>query len=265
MNDTVRIAIREAVASLVLDRAPVYNALDLATMERLAQALAALGADPAVRAVVIGGAGRAFCAGGDLAWVAAFPEGAAAAFHELATRFHRAITEIRRMPTPVIAAIDGPAAGGGFSLALACDFRVMAASAVLKQAYTASGLCFDGGASHALPRLVGLARAPEIAAFDPAISAAQALSWGLVTRVAGDGEALAAALQLARELTDRSGTAFAACKALLTEAFEAPLASQLDRERAALSRCAGLPDGREGLAAFLEKRAPHFLAALPPG
>lgn len=258
MTETVRTETHDGVATVVIDRPDAYNALDLPTMERLANALVTLGGDASVRAVVITGAGKAFCSGGDLKWATAFPAGAPAAFHELAARFHVGITEIRRMPKPVVAAINGPAAGGGFSLALACDLRVMAQSAVLKQAYTSSGLCFDGGATYTLPRLVGLSRALEIAALDPAIDAAQALAWGLVSRLAPDGQVLAAAQGLAREIAARSVEAYAACKRLITDSYDTPLETQLERERAALSRSGASPDGREGLAAFVAKRKPVF-------
>ncbi len=150
-------------------------------MDRLSATLISLAVDPDVRGVIVSGKGKAFCAGGDLKWVATSATGSVAAFHELAARFHQAVLEIHRMPKPVIAAINGVAAGGGFSLALACDFRVMAQSATLRQAYTSSGLSIDGGGSFALPRLVGHARALEIMAFDRPIASEQAQSWGLVT------------------------------------------------------------------------------------
>jgi len=187
--------------------------------------------------------------------------GVGAAFHELAGHFHLAITEIRRMPKPVIAAVNGVAAGGGFSLALACDFRVMAKSAVLRQAYTSSGLCLDGGGTFNLPRLVGLARALEIAAFDQPIPAEQALAWGLATKVVDDGTALAAAIKMAEELAQKSLNAFGAAKELLTDSFDTSLETQIERERKALAACAEHPEGQEGLKAFSEKRKPRYGAA----
>jgi 2-(1,2-epoxy-1,2-dihydrophenyl)acetyl-CoA isomerase len=129
---------------------------------------------------------------------------------------------------------------------------------VLKQGYTSSGLCLDGGASHTLPRIVGLARALEIVAFDPVIPASQAESWGLVTRVVPDDEVVASAHALARELARGAASAFAACKRLLTDSFDSPLESQLERERSAIARCAAHPDGQEGLAAFVGRRRPDF-------
>ncbi len=184
MSDAVKVEQAGAITKLVLNRPAAFNALDADMVEGLVTNLTTIARDEAVRGVVITGAGKAFCSGGDLRWVTAHPQGAAGAFHQLAARFHLAVLEIRRMAKPVVAAVNGVAAGGGFSLALACDFRVMAESAVLRQAYTANGLSIDGGGTFTLPRLVGGARALEIVAFDPPIPAQQALEWGLATKVA---------------------------------------------------------------------------------
>ena len=159
---------------------------------------------------------------------------------------------------PIIAAINGVAAGGGFSLALACDFRVMGESAMLKQAYTSAGLCLDGGGSFTLPRMVGLARALEIVAFDRPIPARQAYDWGLATTVVPDGRVLVEALRLARELAGISLNSFGWAKRLLTDSFDSAFEAHLERERRGLSACAAHADGQEGLKAFVEKRKPVF-------
>jgi 2-(1,2-epoxy-1,2-dihydrophenyl)acetyl-CoA isomerase len=257
--ETVAVSEEGPVAKVLLDRPEARNAFDLDMAELLARRLAAVAAADRVRVVVVAGAGGAFCAGGDLKWAAGHPDGPPAAFRELAGRFHRAVLEIRQMPKPVIAAVEGAAAGGGFSLALACDFRVMARSAVLRQAYTSSGLGIDGGGTFTLPRLLGLARALEVAAFDRPISAEQALAWGLVTSVADDGRALEAAVAMGRGLATRSLHAFALCKRLLTDSFETDLETQLDRERDGMIQSAAHPDGQEGMRAFLDKRTPSYL------
>ena len=162
------------------------------------------------------------------------------------------------MKKPVVAAVNGVAAGGGFSLALACDFRIIEKSAVLRQAYTSNGLCIDGGGTFTLPRLVGYARALEIAAFDEPISADQALSWGLVTKVVEDGKALVEATAMAQLLARRALNSYAWSKKLITDAFNTSFENQLELERSALEACADHPDGREGLAAFSEKRKPRY-------
>ncbi|HWQ11737.1 MAG TPA: enoyl-CoA hydratase-related protein [Roseiflexaceae bacterium] len=249
---------RDQIACLTLKRPDSYNALDLALAQELAAALVGLGTDPAVYGVVITGAGKAFSAGGDIKRALEHPHGPPAAFHELAAVVHLAVTEIRRMRKPVVAAINGVAAGGGFSLALACDFRVMARSARLKQGFTSSGLCIDAGGTFTLPRLVGLARALEIAAFDEPITAEQALAWGLVTQVVADDALLDEALALARRVAAGSLHTFAEVKALLTDSFDTSWETQLERERQGLVRCVAHPDGAEGLRAFVEKRPPQF-------
>jgi 2-(1,2-epoxy-1,2-dihydrophenyl)acetyl-CoA isomerase len=258
MDEPVRLAMMEGTAVVTLNRTEVFNAFGLEMIELLAARLTEISSDPVTRAVVITGAGRAFCAGGDLKWISGFGRGFGEAFHILAGHYHRAILEIRRMPKPVIAAVNGMAAGGGFSMCLACDFRVMERSAVLRQGYTSNGLSPDGGGTFTLPRLVGLARALEIAAFDRPIPAAQALSWGLATEVVEDGKALERALELTRIIRNTAPFSFAASKRLMTDAFDTSFESQLERERELLSQCAEHPDGREGVTAFLEKRKPVY-------
>jgi 2-(1,2-epoxy-1,2-dihydrophenyl)acetyl-CoA isomerase len=239
-------------------RPEAYNAFDLDAITILADHLINIAADTTIRAVIVSGHGKAFCAGGDLRWAYGWPEGYPAAFHNLAARYHQTILEIRRMRKPVIAAINGVAAGGGFSLALACDFRIMAKSAILRQAYTSSGLAIDGGGTFTLPRLVGLARALEIAAFDKPISSEQAFAWGLVTKVVEDGEVLTAALEMAQDLAQKAVHSFGYAKQLLNDSFSNSFETHLELERAALRACAAHPEGEEGLAAFSEKRKPIF-------
>jgi 2-(1,2-epoxy-1,2-dihydrophenyl)acetyl-CoA isomerase len=258
MSELIQVTLERQIAQVALNRPAAYNAFNLEMVSQLANHLTTLAGDDNVRAVVMTGSGKAFCAGGDLKWALGNSTRPAAAFHTLAAQFHLAILEIRRMRKPVVAAINGVAAGGGFSLALACDFRIMEKSAVLRQAYTSSGLCLDGGGTFTLPRLVGYARALEIAAFDEPISADQAFAWGLVTKVAEDGQALMEATQTAQQLTQKSLNSYAWCKKLITDSFNTSFETQIERERAALEACADHPDGLEGLRAFSEKRKPNF-------
>jgi len=259
MTESVQIIRDAEIACVMLNRPQAYNAIDPELVEGLAAQLIDLAADPEVRGIIISGEGKAFCAGGDLKFFLGFPGGPARAIHHTAGYFHQAILEIRRMPKPVIAAVNGVAAGGGFSLALACDFRVMGASAVLKQAYTSAGLSLDGGGSFTLPRLVGLARALEIVAFDRPIPAEQALAWGLATKIAADGKVLAEATAMAHELAGISLNSFGWAKRLLTDSFNSAFEAHLERERRGLATCAAHPDGQEGLSAFVEKRKPVFM------
>ena len=261
MSELIDVKKDGAIAVVALNRPDSYNAFNYEMISNLAVNLTALAADENVRGIVIVGKGKAFCAGGDLKWVLGSEGKPSAAFHRLASQFHLAILEIRRMKKPVVAAVNGIAAGGGFSLALASDFRVMEKSAVLKQAYTSAGICIDGGGTFTLPRLVGFTRALEIVAFDEPISSDQAFEWGLVTKVVGDGEALEEAKKMAQQLAKGALHSFAVTKKLLTDSFNTSFETQIELERDGLAACADHPDGQEGLAAFSEKRQPKFGAA----
>ncbi len=258
MAELLTVGKAEGIATLLLNRPEAYNALNMDLVESLTVNLISLAGDATVRGIIISGQGKAFCAGGDLKYALEFPGGPSAAFREMAGRFHQGVLEIRRMAKPVIAAVNGTAAGGGFSLALACDFRVVAKSAVLCQAYTSSGLSIDGGGSFTLPRLVGMARALEIMAFDRPISSEQALSWGLATKVVEDGHALEEAIRMALELAKRSLNSLGLSKRLLNDSFNTSIETHMERERTGLGDCAAHPDGMEGIRAFLEKRKPVF-------
>jgi 2-(1,2-epoxy-1,2-dihydrophenyl)acetyl-CoA isomerase len=198
VNEAVAMEITSGIGVITLNRPEGFNAFDAPMIGSMAQKLIGLSTREDVVGVVLTGAGKAFCAGANLKWLSTCGMAPSAAFRTVAAAYHQAIVEIRRMPKPVVAAVNGMAAGGGFSMALACDFRVMARSAIFRQAYTSNGLSVDGGGTYTLPRLVGLARAMEIVAFDRPISADQALAWGLVTEVAEEGRALDRATAMIR-------------------------------------------------------------------
>jgi 2-(1,2-epoxy-1,2-dihydrophenyl)acetyl-CoA isomerase len=219
MTDAVLTQQHENTLQITLNRPDAYNAMNLDLMKMLGEALSRAATDSNVKGVLLTGSGKAFCAGGDLKWISQQNQEAGSVLYQLAPQFHLSIIEIRRMEKPVVAAINGIAAGGGFSLALACDFRVIGESAVLRQAYTSSGLSIDGGGSFALPRLVGLARAMEIMAFDNPISSKQALEWGLVTKVVPDANVLSEAGALLTSITRGALHSFAWSKKLLTDSF----------------------------------------------
>lgn len=261
MPDTAYVERDGTIATIILNRPERLNALDVDMATLLVRHLQGLTQDDRVSSIIITGSGRGFCAGGDLRWAAAYPGGPGNGLHVLASLLHQALLEIHRTGKPVIAAVNGVAAGAGFSLALACDFRVLDEPATLRQAYTSSGLSIDGGGTFMLPRLTGLARALEMAAFDEPIDAAHALSAGLATRIAAAGAALDGARGLARELQARSLASFASSKRLLRSSLETPLEVQLEHERAAIVACARSAEGAEGISAFNGKRAPDFPAA----
>jgi 2-(1,2-epoxy-1,2-dihydrophenyl)acetyl-CoA isomerase len=258
MNDPILTQEHESILEITLNRPDVYNALNLDMMEMLAATLSSAAIDHSINGILLTGKGKAFCAGGDLKWINEQAEGAGSMLYRLAPQFHLSIIEIRRMEKPVVAAINGIAAGGGFSLALACDFRVIGESTTLRQAYTSSGLSIDGGGSFTLPRLVGLARAMEIMAFDRPISAAQAIEWGLVTKVVPDGEVVSAGLAMLGVLTKTALHSFAWSKKLMNDSFNSTLETQLELERQGISDCGAHPNGQEGIRAFVEKRKPSF-------
>jgi len=258
MTEPLLFSVEDEIARVTFNRPEVFNAMSPDVVGGLAQRFGAMALDNSVKAVVITGAGKAFSSGADLKMVAMSPEGIPATIYRFAGVLHQAITEIRRLKKPVIAAINGIAAGGGFAVALACDFRVMAKSATLRQVYTSWGLCIDGGGTFALPRLVGHARALEIAAFDRPITADQALEWGLATKVVDDGQAVDEALAMARELKEHSLHSFGWVKRLITDSYGTPLEVQLENERAGITACVQHPDAAEGIRAFIEKRKPVY-------
>jgi 2-(1,2-epoxy-1,2-dihydrophenyl)acetyl-CoA isomerase len=253
--------IEDEVAIITLNRPEALNAFSAGLIDGLWRHLLEARADDAVGAVVLTGAGRAFSAGGDLRALSADPDRPGAAFRRLAGQFHLCIQELRALPKPVVAAVNGAAAGGGFSLALAADLRVMADGAFLQQAYTSAGLAPDGGGSYFLPRLVGLARAAEIFLLDERLDAARCEALGLANRVVPAADVVAEACAMARNLAGRSRFAQARVKELLGATFDAALPAHLERERHAIADAADSPEGREGLRAFVERRKPDCRAA----
>lgn len=258
MTDPVVTQTHGNILEISLNRPEAYNALNLDMMKMLGEILAHAATDSNVKGVLLTGQGKAFCSGGDLKSVSQQEENAGAVFYRLAPHFHLCISEIHRMGKPVVAAINGIAAGGGFSLALACDFRVLATSAILRQAYTSSGLSIDGGGSFALPRLVGLARAMEIMAFDQPITSEKALEWGLVTKIVTDDQVFPESLSMIKTITEGALHSFAWSKKLMVDSLNNTLEAQLELERQGISDCAAHPNGQEGIKAFVEKRKPSF-------
>ena len=178
----------------------------------------------------------------------------------LVKRYNPIIRAMRNMPKPVICGLNGVAAGAGCSIALACDYLLASKNGSLIEVFINIGLVLDSGSSFFLPRLVGYARALEIAAFDQPISAARALDWGLVTKVVEDGQALEEAYAMAKRITVGSLNSFAWSKKLINDSFNTSFETQIENERTALEVCADHSDGLEGLAAFTEKRKPNYFA-----
>jgi len=256
MSGSVGMRVESRVAYVTLERPESLNALNAALIEDLAVTLQGC-FDPAVRAVVLTGAGKAFCAGGDLAYLSGCAS-LGEALGRLISGLNRAILDIRQLGKPVLAAINGAAAGAGMSIALACDLRLMSAGAKFRQAYSSNGLIPDGGWTLLAPRLLGLAKATELLLLDPLISAQEALALGLVQEVLPGEDLMARARALAERLAQGPAAAYAEAKALLNQAMLPELATQLEQERQAMIRIGNSADAAEGLAAFLAKRAPIF-------
>ncbi len=258
--DTLRFEITDGVAEITLNRPDAYNTLNLAMVRELYDAVRRCDDDSSVRAVLLTGAGKAFCGGGDLKSFEAEArrDDIEAHVKDVTTHLHGAISRLARMEKPVIAAVNGVAAGGGMGLAMACDLALAAESARFTMAFTQVGLTPDSSASYYLPRLVGLRRALDLTLTNRMLSAAEAESWGLVAYMAPDGELLARARELARRLADGATGALGGAKRLLREGWNETLETQMARESERIAQAAASPEGHEGITAFVEKRAPRF-------
>jgi 2-(1,2-epoxy-1,2-dihydrophenyl)acetyl-CoA isomerase len=208
--------------------------------------------------VVITGAGRMFCAGGDLKSFATQGEQLPYHLQEVTTYLHAAISRFTRMDPPVIAAVNGTTAGAGMSLACACDIVLAAESARFTMAYTRAGLTPDGSSTYFLSRLVGLKRALELTLTNRLLSAQEAQEWGIVTRVVADANLLTEASALAAQLAGGATKALGTAKRLFHSGWTETLETQMEHETQAIANMARTADAREGIAAFLEKRAPRF-------
>ncbi|MBI3629734.1 MAG: enoyl-CoA hydratase [Candidatus Rokubacteria bacterium] len=256
--DTILLQRADAVATITLNRPDAYNALNLALGRDLFHAVLEVDEDPGVRAVVITGAGRAFCGGGDVKDFAGSLDRIGVLVKELTTYVHGAVSRLVRSPKPVIVAVNGTAAGGGLSLALAGDLVLAGESAKLTMAYSKIAATPDGSSSYFLPRLIGLRRAMELYLTNRVLTAKEALEWGLVTRVVPDGELAGAAAALARELAQGPTRAFGGAKLLFHQSTHESLETQMELESQAIAASGHTEDFREGVTAFASKRTPTF-------
>jgi len=246
------------VLTLTLNRPERLNSLDGELLAALLEALQEAQDDAAVRCIVLTGAGRGFCAGVDLTQAALHGRSASESVREhLQGQYAPLITLIRELEKPVVAAVNGVAAGAGMSLALACDMRVAAASATFIQAFVRIGLVPDAGSTYFLPRLVGMGRAMELAMLGERVSAADALACGLVNRVVADESLADAVAELAGRLA-AGPRSLGLIKRALYLSLESDLRTQLAHEEDLQALAAATEDFVEGVGAFLEKRAAEF-------
>ncbi|GAA2098406.1 enoyl-CoA hydratase-related protein [Kitasatospora saccharophila] len=263
MSDTVRHERDGALAVLTIDRPDAMNALDTATKAALRDAVAAVGADPAVRAVLLTGAGgKAFCVGQDLkehvGLLQRQRETGEGALRTVAEHYNPLVRALAGMRKPTVAAVNGVAAGAGASLAFACDFRILADTAGFNTSFAGVALTADSGASWTLPRLVGHARATELLMLPRTVRADEALTLGLATRVVPAAELAATAHEFALALANGPTVAYGAIKESLAYAASHSLDELLDKEDELQTRAGNSEDHRIAVDAFLAKQKPLF-------
>ena len=254
MSDEVLTSREGAVLTVTLNRPEVYNAFNRALHDALREALTEA-QDPAVRCVVVTGAGKGFCAGQDLK---EFGQVSASIRDALEQTYHPHIRLVRALEKPVIAAVNGPAAGAGLSFACACDIRVASDTATFVPGFVGIGLVPDSGGTWFVHRLLGFARAFEWMCANTRLSATEALDWGLVSEVVPAASFESRVAELAAEWAARPTLAVGRTKQLFEHAFSASLEEQLALEAELQQASVATADFREGVGAFLEKRPPTF-------
>jgi 2-(1,2-epoxy-1,2-dihydrophenyl)acetyl-CoA isomerase len=255
-SSVLRYEVADAIATITLDRAEALNALTVPLKTELLAAFRTVARDRGVRAVVLTGAGRAFCAGQDLKERLA-PDASPLAV-EVRERFNPIIAAMRGLDQPIVGAINGVAAGAGASLAFACDIRIAAENASFVLAFGRIGLVPDSGATWLLPRLVGPAKAAELALLGESLSAADAERFGLVARVVPPDALAAEARAVAARLAGLAPVALALTKRALERTWSVTLDEALEDEAYRQGLAGATADHAEGLTAFLEKRPPRF-------
>jgi 2-(1,2-epoxy-1,2-dihydrophenyl)acetyl-CoA isomerase len=260
-HPTLKLARREGAARVELHRPQALNAFDGELTRQFLATLRDLAADDTVRSVLITGAGRGFSAGADVKSQFSDPDARSVVEAEMRELTSPTIQVLRDMPKPVIAAVNGPAAGVGCSVALACDLVVAAESAFFLLAFANIGLTPDGGATLTVPARIGLGRAFVMALLADRVPAAEAVSWGLADRVVADDRLAEEAEALALRLAAGPTRAYAATKEAINAAQLAGLAAQLDREAALQGALVQSDDFAEGVSAFAARRSPAFRGA----
>jgi len=256
--ETIRFDVDDGVATIVLSRPDDANALNLTMGRELADVAIRCSEDDGVRSVLMTGEGRFFCAGGDLSAFAAAGDGAGTLIKEMTMYFHTAISRFARMDAPLVGAVNGVAAGAGFSLAASCDLLIAAESATFVMAYTAAGLSPDGSSSYFLPRQIGIKRTAELMLMNTTLDAKTALGWGIVNVVVPDEVVVTEAAALATRLASGPTRAYGAVKSLLAESTTSTLETQMEREAQEIAALVVTHDGAEGIRSFLEKRQANF-------
>ncbi len=255
----VRYTVDEGVATIQLNRLEAGNAIDLTLVEDFYEAVFRAGDDPAVRAVLLGAAGRSLSTGGDLAMFAGLEKGELPGrLRQMIDLYHLALDRLTRIDAPVVCAVRGAAAGGGLGLLHAADVVIAAEDSKFALGYAALGLSSDGGNTWFLPRLVGLRRAQQLMLLNRVLTGPEALDWGLVTELVPADEVEERARQLARRLAAGPTLAFGRMKRLLRDSWTNDLSGQLSAETTQMAEAGASADAAEGIAAFMAKRRPDF-------
>ncbi|RCW42786.1 2-(1,2-epoxy-1,2-dihydrophenyl)acetyl-CoA isomerase [Halopolyspora algeriensis] len=258
-DDVLLIEDANGVRRITMNRPEAFNSLTVELKQRLIEALRDTAADDSVRAVVITGAGKAFCGGQDLKeHVAQLESGDPAPLRTVEEHYNPLIRAVTTMPKPTIAAVNGTAAGAGASLSYACDLRVASEDAKFLMAFANVGLSTDSGASWTLPRLIGYGRAMEMLLLAEPVAADEALRIGMVNRVVPAGEAAGAATELATRMATGPTSAYARIKETMLAAAAEGLDETLAVEAGAQAEAGNTADHREAVSAFIDKRTPEF-------
>ncbi len=256
--ETMRLEQDGAIARLTLTRPEDGNTLTPLLAKELRDAALRCRDDETIRAVLLSAEGDMFSAGGDVGEFAAAGDNLPAVLKTMLGDFHGAVEILATMDAPVVTAVNGMAAGGGFSLVLMSRYVVAADSARFVMAYTGIGLSPDGGSTYFLPRLVGLRRAEELMLTNRRLSAQEALEWGIINRITDENSVLAEAEKMVQTLARGPTKAYARVRSLLLASSNSSLTDQLNREGEAIVASAKTADGKEGIAGFAGKRKPDF-------
>jgi 2-(1,2-epoxy-1,2-dihydrophenyl)acetyl-CoA isomerase len=258
---TLLFDVQKNVGHVTFNRPEAANAINLELSKDLMNALMLCDEDPLIRAVLIKGSGPLFCAGGDVKSFVEKGDDLPHYLKQITVHLHGAMSYLVRMDPPVVAAVHGSAAGAGMSLACACDITLAADSARFTMAYTGIGLTPDGGATYTLSRSVGVKRTLELALTNRLLSAEEAVQWGIVTKVVPEKDLINEATALAESLAAGPTKAFGATKRLLQSGLTESFEGQMKHESRSISEMARTADAREGISAFVGKRAPDFKGA----
>lgn len=255
---TINFSTAEGLATITLNRPDDANGLNPVMASELRRAAKACEEDQSIKVVVLTGSGRFFCAGGDVKAMADAGQGAGLIIKNMADELHGAVSTLARMKAPLITAINGTAAGAGFSMAIAGDLAIAAESAVFTMAYSQIGLSPDGSSTYFLPRLVGMRKAQELMFTNRKLTAQEAVDWDLITKVVADDTLEAEVEKLAARFLSGSPESNAAIKRMLLQTFNNGLETQMEIEGRQIADCARSENGQEGIASFVEKRKPKF-------